>query len=667
MGKITLFFMFLFFCLSVWGYNPPIGIPEPDFGIDESHLMYIGKYYDTGGFYYRDGGNGPYTHYIDNTDPKATDANNPYGTKEKPRRSFPDESTIGPGAVIEMHGGPYSFSWYNWKSKGTKEKPIFWRGPSIEDKPSVVAGEIYMSGQYIIVENINFGSDYKHSAAILVRPLSNNDFPNHIALRYCDMAKPTGAVNYLNDVDVEDVVVYRNHIRFYNMIGPDENVERDTCGVPISSHCNKIWILENHIHHISGDGIGAGHNAHYTARNYYVGKNIIHDTCENAIDVKEVDTIVISQNTCYNFAGASAGSGGGGIAMVFHYGPNLSPKNVWVIYNDIYNANLTGIGVGGAQEHTVYIIGNRIHAIHDDIVMPYMFENFDMGGEFIYNKLLKYNYINSQGKVDDSFNSLNNNFKNEFPSGYDQFDEIEALLLKIKNNVGSAWAYKTWSSRTVYFVNNTCYDIDNGLFSQVGGDANRGRLILINNIISKVRPNGFSLLIGYSPQREASVIRNNIFYQPYGNVMIKWGYATYDLNELISNTDKGQGCLDINPYFVDADNNDFRLQDNSPAIDVGANVNVYDLFENLFGISIKYDSQGTVRPQGKGWDIGAYEYVSGSYVNEDVNQDGSVNISDVQLVVNVILGNAESGRADVNGDGMVTISDVQAVANNIVG
>ncbi len=60
-----------------------------------------------------------------------------------------------------------------------------------------------------------------------------------------------------------------------------------------------------------------------------------------------------------------------------------------------------------------------------------------------------------------------------------------------------------------------------------------------------------------------------------------------------------------------------------------------------------------------GWD--------GSNSSSDVNQDGSVNISDVQLVVNVILGSAESGRADVNGDGMVTISDVQAVANNIVG
>ena len=50
----------------------------------------------------------------------------------------------------------------------------------------------------------------------------------------------------------------------------------------------------------------------------------------------------------------------------------------------------------------------------------------------------------------------------------------------------------------------------------------------------------------------------------------------------------------------------------------------------------------------------------------DVNQDGLADISDVQLVVNVILGTATNTRADVNGDGSVTISDAQAVVNGIL-
>ncbi len=76
------------------------------------------------------------------------------------------------------------------------------------------------------------------------------------------------------------------------------------------------------------------------------------------------------------------------------------------------------------------------------------------------------------------------------------------------------------------------------------------------------------------------------------------------------------------------------------------------------------DSMGRRVFYGVAPDIGAYEY---SYANGDVNQDGSVDINDVQLVVNVILGKVENSRADVNGDGSVTISDTQEVVNSIIG
>lgn len=53
----------------------------------------------------------------------------------------------------------------------------------------------------------------------------------------------------------------------------------------------------------------------------------------------------------------------------------------------------------------------------------------------------------------------------------------------------------------------------------------------------------------------------------------------------------------------------------------------------------------------------------------DVNGDGTVNISDVTLLVNIILGNATDpyGNADVNGDGTVNISDVTLLVNIILG
>jgi hypothetical protein len=55
-------------------------------------------------------------------------------------------------------------------------------------------------------------------------------------------------------------------------------------------------------------------------------------------------------------------------------------------------------------------------------------------------------------------------------------------------------------------------------------------------------------------------------------------------------------------------------------------------------------------------------------VTGDVNGDGEVDISDVNAVINIMLGKAESlPAADVNADGSVDISDVNAVINIMLG
>jgi hypothetical protein len=89
---------------SIW--KPPIGIPQPEFGIYEKHTMYSDKTFDfgSGPQPYKDAGNGPYTHYVDSTHANATDTANPFGTAGKPRKSFP--STITAGSVVEVHGRP---------------------------------------------------------------------------------------------------------------------------------------------------------------------------------------------------------------------------------------------------------------------------------------------------------------------------------------------------------------------------------------------------------------------------------------------------------------------------------------------------------------------------------------------------------------------------------
>jgi hypothetical protein len=55
--------------------------------------------------------------------------------------------------------------------------------------------------------------------------------------------------------------------------------------------------------------------------------------------------------------------------------------------------------------------------------------------------------------------------------------------------------------------------------------------------------------------------------------------------------------LNLDPKFVDVANKNFHLQSGSPAINTGA---------MLSGFST--DKDGITRPQGSGWDIGAYKY-----------------------------------------------------------
>ena len=54
-------------------------------------------------------------------------------------------------------------------------------------------------------------------------------------------------------------------------------------------------------------------------------------------------------------------------------------------------------------------------------------------------------------------------------------------------------------------------------------------------------------------------------------------------------------------------------------------------------------------------------------VSGDVNGDGTVDIADVNAVINVMLGKTTTNPCDVTGDGTVDISDVNAVINIMLG
>jgi hypothetical protein len=112
----------------------------------------------------------------------------------------------------------------------------------------------------------------------------------------------------------------------------------------------------------------------------------------------------------------------------------------------------------------------------------------------------------------------------------------------------------------------------------------------------------------------------------------------------------GNATMD-NTAMVDA-----HLQSTSPAIDKGLTL-----------ADVTSDYVGTARPQGAGYEIGAYEYIAtGSPC--DVNGDGSTNVVDVQQNVNTALGiTACTSTYDMNKDGLCNVIDVQRVTNAALG
>jgi hypothetical protein len=113
-----------------------------------------------------------------------------------------------------------------------------------------------------------------------------------------------------------------------------------------------------------------------------------------------------------------------------------------------------------------------------------------------------------------------------------------------------------------------------------------------------------------------SKITNNIFWNNKGNNIgyDNYKYSGYVLNNAIEGGYDGFENINLSaentgfknsPYFTDPDNNDYSLKSISPCIDAG----VY------WNTSCGTDIAGNPRPQGKSWDIGAYEYNSGAFTS----------------------------------------------------
>ena len=131
--------------------------------------------------------------------------------------------------------------------------------------------------------------------------------------------------------------------------------------------------------------------------------------------------------------------------------------------------------------------------------------------------------------------------------------------------------------------------------------ASSGTYRVYGNVLKNV--GGLQNLIMTSP---GTTVSDYNFYDPVARIgvasmtpspLAQAQAAGYDLHSR-----QGSSLLDAN----------YKPQAGSPMIDSSIRQVVYDRFFQYYGIDIAKDLAGIPRPQGAGWDIGAYEYSTGA-------------------------------------------------------
>jgi hypothetical protein len=220
------------------------------------------------------------------------------------------------------------------------------------------------------------------------------------------------------------------------------------------------------------------------------------------------------------------------------------------------------------------------------------------------------------------------------------------------NEIGSAHVdcFQTFDNNgehayNITFDGNICYDFHQGFMGEAAYYGNTSDLIFRNNIFAHGGAWGLCVLqirnvtvlhnvfadIQYHGagfrDGATGVVRNNIFYNAGTNYWASEGGTVdgsynllYDTGGTIDANDFPDDLVNLDPLLSDPANDEYRPLPGSPAIDAGMNAGVAS------------DIEGTSRPQGTGFDIGAYEFtpalvLSGVPASQAIYLAWSVNVT----------------------------------------
>jgi len=199
------------------------------------------------------------------------------------------------------------------------------------------------------------------------------------------------------------------------------------------------------------------------------------------------------------------------------------------------------------------------------------------------------------------------------------------------------------------FTDNYSSHAGGALFNTNGG------ITIINNSNFVQNKNGYSSWAGGLHTQAPTTVNNCIFYNNDPYCITRYS-STFNLNyslvseNAITGSINSTACIfDKNPEFIDLQNYNFQLNQNSPCIDAGIDEKTI-LLTDILGNSRK----NLV-------DIGAFEFQQ-IYPNlkGDLNNDSYVGLSDVLIIIQYILNGTpviDTSKGDFTNDGKIDIFD----------
>jgi hypothetical protein len=295
-------------------------------------------------------------YYVDNSDTNATDAQNPFGSRERPRLSIP-EGELAAGSYVELHGGPYASAGYETIADGSASDPVWIRGADRRN-PTVIRAEWIISGRHLVIENLKFDRSRKNLALVDSRAA---------CVRYNVFAGPGDAVGnsaavYIGAETRESKsignVIYRNAIHDFGDASSEQ--ENDYHGILVAWHSERTWILENEIYKNGGDAIQVGSTnapGDVRPRLVFIARNRMYGNRENAVDIKRAVDVIVSTNVIHDYRPTSSSEGA---AVVIHN----HPEHIWILDNVISNSEFGVINTGSLD---AWLIGNVIYDVRNSL------------------------------------------------------------------------------------------------------------------------------------------------------------------------------------------------------------------------------------------------------------------------------------------------------------